>query len=459
MKRTGVAVAPMLVLGVMLALTAGGLTAAQESVETDEEALFGEPDEATDQGDEGLITDVEESPADRSTVLLSSEGVELGGRFRFEASSSWTYDSLQGPFGGGPVDDSLLLDLGALVFLDARPSETFRVFGKTDVSYPFTDEAASRSFADVFHVRELFSDFQLGDAVFFRAGKQTATWGVGYFFSPADLLNITAIDPEDPEAELEGPVALKTHVPVGAHNIYLYTVFEDAASVNEVAVAPKAELVVGATEIGLGGFYRKGDAPAAMVTLTTSVSDFNLFAEGVLSYGSDRTFVVEDAGAPLGVSTRTYDETFFPSATAGFRYRWSDDRAYFDVSVSSQYLYNGDGYEDPDLLRRHAEGVEALVGSGKLSAADLVDTGRHYGAVNLSWTHMFGTDFTVACLWLGNLADGSGMVTPSVRLDLSDYLNLAVKSGLRYGAVGEEYNRTGEIMSLSLSANLGTGSF
>ena len=59
-----------------------------------------------------------------------------------------------------------------------------------DVSYPFDDQGGTREFDEVFHVSELFSDFQFRDTLFFRAGKQTINWGVGYFFSPADLLYI-----------------------------------------------------------------------------------------------------------------------------------------------------------------------------------------------------------------------------------------------------------------------------
>jgi len=434
-------------LTVMLLMIAAGLLAAQESGETDEEDLFGTQEEAAAQSE------------DPSLVLLSGNGVEIGGRFRLEATASWNYDGLEGPFGAKLVGDPLALDLGAVLFLDARPTATFRVFGKTDISYPFTDQDGTRTFDEVFQVKELFSDFQLGDAAFFRAGKQTISWGVGYYFSPADLLNIAEIDPEDPEAELEGPLALKIHVPTGAHNLYLYTVFEDAGGVDEVALAPKAEVLIGDVEIGLGAFYRRGNAPAAMLTLTTTLFDFSLFAEGLLSYGSDRTFVVEDPAAPLGVSTRTYEDVLYPSATAGFRYRWSDDLAHFDVSLVAQYLYNGEGYADADLLKREASGVAALVASGALSAADLRGTGRHYAALNASWTDMFASDFSLGCLWLGNLADGSGMLIPSARWDLSDQLWVTVKASFQYGALGAEYSRAGDAMILSVSASLGGGRF
>jgi hypothetical protein len=389
----------------------------QESIETDEEALFGTAEdvvaadtvedtaESSEEdlfGGGDLISEVEEKQESLSTVLLTSDTVEIGGRYRFEASSSWIYDQAAGPFADVPVADPISLDFGALVFLDARPSETFRVYGEVDAAYPFEEEV---------HVSELFSDFQFGDVLFFRAGKQTINWGVGYFFSPADLLNVTEIDPEDPEAELEGPIAVKVQAPIGAHNLYLYTVFEDATSIEEVALAPKAEFVVGDSEIGLGAFYRVGDSPAAMTTLSTSLLDFDIFAEGMISY----------------------DEGFIPSATAGLSYRFSDDLDYFNVSVSAQYLYNGEGTVSE----------------------------QHYGAANASWTGMFASNLTLGCFWIGNLSDGSGMITPSLSWNIIEDLDLSLEARYAYGGVGDEYahNLYGDTMTFSISAGFGAGSF
>ena len=434
--------------------------------EVDEDALFGAagrhaPGDNEDElfGGGGLIADLEDSEADASTVFLRSERVEIGGTFRFDASSTWRWDGAEGPFGASLLDDPLTLDLGVVTFLDARPAEDFRVFARLDVSYPFTEEGGIRTFDQVFHMRELFSDFQFADALFLRAGKQTINWGVGYFFSPADLLNVTSVDPEDPEAELEGPVALKIQAPMGPHNLYLYTVFEDADSVVDLALAPKAELVVRGTEVGLGAFYRAGNAPAAMATLSTTLADLRLFAEGLLSYGSDRTFVVEDVAALLGVATEIDDSTVFPSATAGLSYRYTDDLELFNLSITAQYLYNGQGYADPDLLKDHAAGVAALVLAGDVSAGDLADRGRHYAAARASWTGLLGSDLDLSFLWIANLSDGSGMVVPALKWQVSDELDFTVKTGFAYGGKGDELSPIGDAATLTLSANFGGGRF
>ena len=133
-------------------------------------------------------------------------------------------------------------------------------------------------------VRELFADFQWKDWAFFRVGKHTIQWGVGYFFSPADVLNLVSIDPMDPTAEREGPISLKTHVPFGQNNAYLYVIANDITHPAEIAVAPKVEVVLGGYELGAGGFVQK-DLPAGlMLTATGPLGKLDLFGEAVLQY-------------------------------------------------------------------------------------------------------------------------------------------------------------------------------
>ena len=109
-------------------------------------------------------------------------------------------------------------DLSGSLFLDARPSREFRAFAKIKGDVRLTESPLDPNIA----LHELFADFTLADKAFFRLGKQTVNWGVGHFFSPADIINVGRIDPENPEAEREGPVALGLHLPSGRNNFYTY---------------------------------------------------------------------------------------------------------------------------------------------------------------------------------------------------------------------------------------------
>jgi hypothetical protein len=347
-----------------------------------------------------------------------------------------------------PFDTSL----SAQVFLDARPDEAFRVLAKATTSYPFETDA-DRDFADVIQVDEVFADFQWGDNVFFRAGKQTLNWGVGYFYSPADLLSLAEIDPDDPEAELEGPVAVKANIPIDIHNIYLYALPEYADEPLDTGLAAKGEVVVGDMEITGGVIYQRDIAPAGMMTLSTVVGDFNVFAEGVVSYGSNKTFVREIDG-PLGLETYTTDDEFFFSGTAGTRYSYSPDEREGSVLVTAQYLYNGEGYDNPAILNDNQMAVGGFLAAGDLAPGDLVNSGRHYSAAQISWRNILESDVTGSLFWLQNYSDMSARITPSLSTTLFDTVSLSLQVPLSFGEEGDEFSPTGNSLSFSLTASI-----
>ncbi|MDD9989711.1 MAG: hypothetical protein OXQ31_25820, partial [Spirochaetaceae bacterium] len=276
----------------LLALILVAGAAGAQTIDTDESSLFGSSDEEDKNEEEspigtadlfgGDVLVTEEAAADGPSVPAGPPPVEIGGSYRFSLTGDVAWSSFE-ELAESPLEpdsQGVGVDLGATVFLDARPADDFRVFGKVDLSYPFTtdqDAQPPRGFDDIVSVRELFSDFTIGDALFLRGGKHTIAWGVGYFFSPADVLNLTSIDPEDPEAEREGPVSLRANLPVDFHNLYLYVIADPGDDGVRLAAAPKAEFVLGGTEVGIGAFYHPDRVPRAMLTVSTSLLDFDLF--------------------------------------------------------------------------------------------------------------------------------------------------------------------------------------
>jgi len=262
-------------------------------------------------------------------------------------------------------------------------------------------------------------------------------------------LNLVPIDPTDPTADRDGPVSLKTHVPFGHNNAYLYLVANDIRRPDQLAVAPKLELVLGGWELGLGGFYQKDLAPKAMLTLTGPLAKLDLFGEAVLQYGSDRAYI--RAGAPYEIYTIDEEPVF--SATIGARYLGADRK----LAFSAQYFFNGTGYESfsPTLAAVAALAVTA----GDLKAADLLSRGRHYLAASASWSEMGGSDFGLALLYLANLEDSSGIVQPSVSWTPVDYAALRLRLGLPYGEAGDEFTPAGRKPSVSLQVIFGNGRF
>ena len=508
---------------------------------------------------EDMIEEVDTETQDTAPEeeFLVQETVRWGGNFRGNITADWTWTTLgSGGFDFLDPSDRLLTPLvSSDLFFDVRPKKDFRVFGKfkidiandggggitglegfgvgglDDTSLPegwtstvneegdteirnedgfllFTIPAEDSDEEDGeepavgtvpalnLTVFELFSDFSVKERLFFRFGKHTIRWGVGYFWSPADVLNLTSIDVEDPTADREGPVSLKTQFPFGPHNAYLFLITNLGAKPVEVAVAPKVEFVAGAWEIGFGGYYQNALAPRVLAMATTSWGDFDFFGEAVMSWGSDRVFVresrnqeaaLEDPEDDLETVLDTYeveDRPFF-HLTAGFRYfrSFTEDRG--SIACMVQYWLNGEGYPDSGLLKHasylalnpNTNGLliedeedqpEGYEDPPTLGLDDLTDFGMHYGGIFASW-EIFKTGLSLSLLVIANLSDFSGFLLPTLSYEIFDYFSVSLGTRFTFGGPGDEYSNppalfpgnehTGTIFTLSFSISVGSGQF
>ena len=500
--------------------------------------------------------DEEEASADLSSVeeFLVSEGVEFGGSFSGSLSSSFDYDYLwTSDFNITDPDQSMTPSVSADLFFDARPESNYRVFGKLGFASATgteqdlaslipeggitfqtgTDEEGNTTITTVdeedvdpndpdqttitpddaenaqggtstalnISVKELFADFNWDDRMFFRFGKSTIEWGVGYFWSPSDVLNLTAIDVEDPTAEREGPVSLKIHYPFDINNAYLYLITENVDEPLDTAIASKVEFVIGNTEFGVGAYYQRDLAPRAVATVSTSIGDFAVFGEGVASWGSDRVFVrpskdqsaaEEDEEDDLRLVLDTYEVTDRPffSATVGTNYMHDFEDDAGSLMLVGQYFYNGEGYNSdvPGLLeaayrlnQNAGENGLALDAADQpdnyedppdLGTGDITNFGRHYAGAMISWSSIFDTDLSFSTLAIANLSDLSGMVIPTFTYRIIDYVSIAAGMRMTFGEEGDEYTNPiallgfggddawrGPTMSFTLNCSIGGGSF
>ncbi|NLJ81181.1 MAG: hypothetical protein GX335_09165 [Firmicutes bacterium] len=374
-----------------------------------------------------LITevDLESGPEKPEEALLVSDRLEAGGRYDFSLQASRLYPQ------GGESKDSFRTRLGGQIFLDARPDPNFRVFGKMGLDLDLNKQGEEAGSAWKSNLLELFSDFNYENKVFFRAGKQNAKWGVGYFFSPADLISIGRIDPLDPEAEREGPLALKIHYPQGSNNYYTYLLLDKARKAEEIAVAPKLEYVLGRAELGLGGFYQKDKAPRMMLTLSTSLGESALFAEAVVSKGSDKHFF--ENGLPVK------KDGYFFHATIGATFKFEDPAGFFDFSGAAQYYYDGEGTGFGSQIFRPED--------------------KHNLAAALSWNKILKSKFSASALWLTNLSDRSGLVSTTFTLPSLGSIAPSVGFSLNHGGPETEFGLGGRHKTVFVAVTLGSGSF
>ncbi|MCX8013897.1 MAG: hypothetical protein N3A02_06365, partial [Rectinema sp.] len=333
-----------------------------------------------------------------------------------------------------------------------------------------TTSQVSIPVADI-RIFELFSDFQLGKKAYLRFGKATVKWGVGYFFSPADIINLQQIDLYDPTAQREGPLQFRILLPFGKsqNTATLYAIFDTSdPDFSTTALAAKVEFVLGRYELGISSYYRHDTAERAALTLTGPLGKFDVFAEGVISRGSPKTFYSFSASAPYYSASGPSDHrpTFYPSATAGFLY--NDQNS--NLTIIGQYYYNGEGYSEsernsaittlntllslplPDATKSILTGLSKLYAYG---------SGLHYAAVSFSYSEIGGSALSASTIGLVNLSDVSGLVQPSVSWKFSDRLKLTGSARFFFGGQDTEYGvlmpDNPVVLSVSLSA--GTGNF
>ncbi len=477
--------------------------------------------------DEDMIDTADESQmvSNPQDDLLETEGVDWGGRIRGSLTADWGWDDVwTSDFEfADPTSDSLTPTLGADLTFDARPDPEFRAFGKlkidtTDdggldfsldataidaVGLPegWTSEENEDGNTEIrdgngtlittiegdaageeadeepelgnapgldVSVFELFSDFTWNDRLFFRFGKHTIRWGKGYFFSPADVLNLSAVDAEDPTADREGPVSLRTIYPFGTTgSAYLYAITNTGADVLDVAVAPKVEFALGPGELGIGAYYQRSLAPRFVVLGTASWGEVDFFGEGVALWGSDRVFVRPsrdqsaadadpDDGLELVLDTYTVDRGVFFQGTAGARYlkEWDDGPS---LALIGQYFFNGEGYEDtPGLLpaaarlllnpgenglaiENEADQPEGYEPPPDLAFGDLANWGRHYAGATVSLSNLFLDDLALSAFGLVNLSDFSAILTPAITFRFLDRFSLGVSGRFTLGGADDEY--------------------
>ncbi|NQT58421.1 MAG: hypothetical protein HQ557_05510 [Bacteroidetes bacterium] len=446
------------------------------------------------------------SGADTYEQFLVSEALTWGGSYSGRLGFAWDWESYSNGIVFSDAESSLSPSVSTSLYFDARPESDFRVFGKMfieteaggfdalgfdvsslgfldngDGSISITAPADSGDDEEepetdpsplslTLGVRELFSDFQYDDKLFFRFGKSFVKWGVGYFFSPADVINLDSIDAEDPTAERQGPLNFRLQYPFAINNAYFYILTDQVEKPEDISYAAKVEIVSGKSELGFGAYYSLKKSPRLIATLSSSIGEVSIFGEGLISIGSDRVFVavsknqpefaddVEDEDKYIALDTFEIDNLLFFSGTIGFSYNRSDP----SMMIAGQYFFNGEGYTDfseidygktlldsaaylmqntdsNGLIKPEDQQPDDYTDPPELGFADIQNFGRHYGALMISWSKIADTDLSANFLWLGNLSDGSGILSPGLSWNIIDRLSVSAGLRLTYGRSGTEF--------------------
>jgi hypothetical protein len=419
-------------------LLAGAASSAQDaaSAASDDE-MFGSEETVTQ------ANNVSKEAAGQSDFLKYEQvkiGGSLTGKLGYTAAWPAAWDGSAEFFLPATYYVSPLLQ--GKVTLVAKPSTDFGVNMDFRTSWPFQStftDADNNSFSvPNISVWSLYSKFNWRDQVYFSFGKQPLSWGVskGYFQPADDIFALSAtIDPTDTGAEREGPVSLKTTIPMGVTNNFYFFAGLPADSGGSSKVDPadaryavKGEFSFGNTELALGAYYAYNDHPRALVMATTGVGSWNFFGEGVLKYGSERYFV-------SGPATAAQESgQFYFTGTAGGYYTNPDA----NLTLSLAYMFNGEAMDGVDYVDAF---TYFLANPTQLDRSRF---GAHYAFASVSRSDIFpsilGTDKLAATLIaIANLSDLSGYLMPSLTWSLFDYMSLQLGATFNFGPSGSEY--------------------
>ena len=393
-------------------------------------------------------------------VIFDTGSIKVGGSLSAGITTNTVlYSPEENDLAKNIYASTLKPDLSAMLSVDARPTETLRIYTKFGFAYPFQNKATANGnsivIADWFKLKELFTDFSLKETAFFRFGIHTVTWGTGYFFSPvSDMINTSSIDPEHPEKQVDGALNLRTQIvfPNSQNCLWFYVIpstnFTNQTAesyMRETALAGKFDLLIGNWEFGIGGFYKYQNAPKAMLTATGSLRKIGFFGEFVYSYGS---------ASEWATNHNWEDKTNIIQATAGFTYMWKEPQ----ITLAAQYYFNGND-KDPAGYVIGGHNIAALLSFGKLFnnkdfTASIFAIGN-FGRKEITSVEREMLKLSGASDEMIAAASGTSLTTTAM-LYYSPIKELKVGLGPSLTFKTFETNPT---ISLKLSATLGGGNF
>ncbi len=451
---------PVVLIVLSAAVLPAGANITDVSVPLDENALFG--------GDGELVRVIDPAAAAAGTITLVETPpfrttLQFSGTATASIAGSWNIVSVPGQVRS---PDSLLPGLKSVFSLDAlmtpavklhldnttvagpagihstifgywadiRPSELTRFYMSGRTVYDSAAEGTAWSFP----LLEAFADAAVERSVFFRFGKQYVSWGVGYWYSPADVLSLAQIDPEDPGAKREGPVAFKADFPYRQNLSTVYLIGAPDLDPAGTALAAKSDFVLGGFELGIGGYFRPDMAvrPRVIAMLTGAVGSVDVFGEGVVAWGSDRTYIRESGPGPGYETYRILDRPVL-QATAGFRWSVDGPDRLYSLDMRAQAYYDGSGYEDPSILRRPGIAPWFGTGAGQIPLRDRSNAGMWKAAASLGISGLFDDLLSASVVAIAGISDSSVRVTPKLTVKPDVFSSVSVSLPTTFTARAE----------------------
>jgi len=455
-----------------LCLGAGGLLWAQD-----------EPSAALEQSEEEFFASADvEAAAGQAEIRglaeeLDRERVGLSGNLEASGSYFLTREFLRGD--KGLDDNELPLMVQGDFLVDVRLKKGFRAFLDLSIGYlaggapvphsftvvsPFLDSAddivpagtvllVTEEATTLIGLKEVFVDFNIANAVYFRVGKQVLQWGRGILWNPTDLINVQRKSFQDLEALREGVFGLRADV-VFARAFHLYTFFDlnGVQDLSDIAVAARAEFLVGSVEFAFSGWARPSEIPVFGFNLSAPLFwDLSFHGEASLSWG----FPVDK----MRTNGDTYPirDELVPRVSVGLSRSFDAGDVQDRIVVNTEFYYNHLGYGENmfEVLAPDPVHLAAFLAGYYRSG----DYGKYYGALFVTFNRFLTTNMTLNVSGLGNFSDLSFIAMANLSYAPVNNFTLSFTLGSYLGSDLREYTvlrrADGTLGGGALSASLG----
>ncbi|PKL25874.1 MAG: hypothetical protein CVV47_04315 [Spirochaetae bacterium HGW-Spirochaetae-3] len=341
-----------------------------------EEAAQGVLDELFDQPVSDTV--VSDTGIDHTDIYGPDERLVFGGYFRALGGAIAGYrdwpslDDLSDNFdlGAGVVAETV-------VSIDARPSSIASIHGSFGTKF----DPASEFNWGKFNILELYGDYILADAMFFRVGQFESVWGQGRIFNPGNLMD----DSDD-------SFTIRAAFPAFLKGVTTYAFGSgDVQSTEDLSYAAKMDLLVLDTYLSGGLLYRYADGYAGLWSIKKVILGADLFSDVVVRYSAADELSCE--------------------GIAGFFKEWDRLRLYGEYYVAA---------------------TESGLSDQKLGLA-------------LGVKDIFKTKIDFAMKWEQSLDDGSGIWIGGITWSPLKYITANIGLPVVYGDVGTYYVDTGYV--------------
>ncbi len=403
-----------------------------------EDEFFSSPDVEVKPGvaeNKALQEEIDKQRTGLSGVIEAQSGYTVTRAF-----AAGTRDLADNPLSGSVAGDFLI---------DVRLKPGYRAFFDLNIGYLTTGTLVTHNFSvlptgvplivteqenTLIGLKEAFVDFNIANAVYFRAGKQVLQWGTGYFWNPTDLINIEHKAFANLDAFRQGVFGLRSDV-VFARELRLYTFLnaDGIENATEAAFAARAEALAGSVELGASGWFKGGKIPVFGADISAPLPwSLNLTGEASFASGDNQAKMHAD-GSVYQVS-----RDLVVKSSVGLSRTFDAWNVVDRIGVTTELFYNGSGYEDN--MFQELSGIDRARFFG--GTYHLGYYGKYYAAAFVTVNKFLVSDMTLGLSGIANFSDMSGIALVSLSISPVDNFTLSLQVSSYLGPDNSEYTAT-----------------